>query len=86
MWVGVAQQQLAGLGQRDGPRAAGPLDQPVADGALQRRDLLRHRALRVAELGRRLRERLRPRDRVEGGQVADLDTRREDQTLRLTCP
>ena len=45
----VAQQQLAGLGQRDRARAARPLDEPLADDPLERRDLLADRRLRVAE-------------------------------------
>ena len=71
--LGVAEQQLAGLGQRDGARAARPLDEPLADGALERRDLLADRGLRVAE-----RRAARPnercsRDRLEREEVAQLD-------------
>ena len=36
----VAEEDLPGLGQRDGAGAAGPLDEAKADDPLQRRDLL----------------------------------------------
>ena len=49
--VGVDEEEPAGLGERDGLRAAGPLDQPVADDALEGRDLLADRRLGVAERG-----------------------------------
>ena len=38
--IGVREEQASGVGQGYGFRAAGPLDQPVADHALQRGDLL----------------------------------------------
>ena len=46
----VAEEQLARLRQRDAPRAAGALDQLLADDALEHLDLLADRRLRVAEL------------------------------------
>jgi len=45
----VSQEDLTGLGQRDRSWAAGPLDEPEADDAFERCDLLRDRRLRVAE-------------------------------------
>ena len=69
----VAQQQLPGLGERDRPRAARPLDQLLADGALERRDLLADRRLRVAERRRRTAERAVLRDGLESEQMAQLD-------------
>ena len=50
--VGVAEQEAAGVGQVDGPRAARAVDEPLADDALELGDLLAHRRLRVAELAR----------------------------------
>ena len=47
--VRVAEEQLAGLGQRDGPWAAGALDELLADDSLERRDLLADRGLGVPE-------------------------------------
>ena len=41
--LGVTEQQGARLGQRDGPRAAGSLDERLADDLLERRDLLADR-------------------------------------------
>src|SRR5207253_4839579 len=45
----MSQQELAGLCQRDRTRPAGPVDDALADDALERRDLLADRGLRVAE-------------------------------------
>ena len=61
--AGVLEQHLAGLGQRHRPRAARTIDESMPDGFLERGDLLRDRALRVAELGGRLRERTGLRQR-----------------------
>ena len=72
--VRVPEQQPAGLGQRDRPRAAGPLDQLLADDPLERRDLLADRRLRVAELDRGAAERALGLDGVERGQMAQLDS------------
>src|SRR5262249_23155478 len=69
----VAEDELARLRQRDGARAARALDQAVADGPLERGDLLRHRALRVAQLRSRLGEGAGARYRGQGDEVADLD-------------
>jgi hypothetical protein len=72
--VGVPEQQYARLGQRDRPWAAGPVDQPLADDALQRRDLLADRGLRVAELLGRATERAVLRDRLQGDQVTQFES------------
>ena len=72
--LGVTEQQHSGLGQRDGARTAGPLDERLADDLLERRDLLADGRLRVAEPIGRATERSLPRDRVEGGEVAHLDS------------
>ncbi len=71
--LGVAQEQLARVGERDGPRAARTLDQRLADDPLERRDLLAHRRLRVAEPLGRAAERALARDRVERGEMPHLD-------------
>ncbi len=69
----VAQQQLPGLGQRDRSRPPGPLDELLADDALERCDLLADRRLRVPELAGRAAERALGLERVESGQMAQLD-------------
>ena len=69
----VAEQQLPGLGQRDRAGAARALDQLLADDALEGRDLLADRRLRVAQLDRRTAERALALDGVEGRQMAQLD-------------
>ena len=69
----VPEEQLAGLGERDGPRTAGALDERLADDPLERRDLLADGRLRVAEPLRGAAERALARDRVERGEVANLD-------------
>ena len=71
--LGVAQKELAGLGQRDGARAAGPLDERLADDLLERRDLLADGRLRVAEPLGGAAERSLARNRAERGEVAQLD-------------
>ena len=71
--VGVPEQQLARLGERDRPRAAGPLDELLADDPLERRDLLADRRLRVAEPLGRASERALARERLQGGEVPELD-------------
>ena len=71
--LGVAEQHLARIGERDGTRAAGPLDERLADDPLERRDLLADGGLRVAEPVGGATERPLARDRVEGREVADLD-------------
>ena len=69
----MPEQQLAGLGQRHGARAARPLDQLLADGALERGDLLADRRLRVAERLRRAAERAVLGDGLERDEMAQLD-------------
>jgi len=69
----VPEQQLAGLGERDLARAARPVDELLADKALQRRDLLRDRRLRVPERKGRLAERRLTSDRLQRDQVTKLD-------------
>ena len=69
----VAEQHLARIGERDGPWAAGALDERLADDLLERRDLLADGGLRVAEPVGGATERALARDRVEGREVANLD-------------
>ena len=71
--LGVPEEDPARLGQRDRPRAAGPLDQPHADDALERRDLLRDRRLRVPELLGGPPERALVRDRLERDEMAKIE-------------
>ncbi len=71
--VCVPQQDPACLGERDGPRPAGPLDQPEPDDALECRDLLRYRRLRVPELLGRSPERALVGDRLERDEVAKIE-------------
>ena len=75
--LGVAEQQLARPRQLHRPRAARPVEQPVADVALERRDLLADRRLRVAEPQRRGAEGALLGDRLQGGEVAHLDAEPE---------
>ena len=49
--AGVVEQDLAGLRERHRSRTARAFDEAMTDGFLERRDLLRDRALRVAETG-----------------------------------
>ena len=70
--AGVPEQEPPGVGERDGPRAAGALDQPLADDLLQLGDLLADRRLRVAELPRRTAERAGARERLQGSQMPQL--------------
>ena len=69
----MAEEQRAGLGERDGPRAAGPLDERLADDPLERRDLLADRRLRVSEPVGGASEGSLARDCVERGEMANLD-------------
>ena len=71
--LGVAQQELAGLGHRDRARAAGALDELLADDALEGRDLLADGRLGVAELEGGAAERAGPGDRLERREVPHLD-------------
>ena len=65
-------RELARPGQLHRPRSAGAVEEPVADVALERRDLLADRRLRVPELQRRRSERPLLGHGPEGRQVADL--------------
>jgi hypothetical protein len=69
----VAQEELPGLGQGHRSRPPRPLDELLADDALERRDLLAHGGLRVPELDRRAAERALGLDCVESSQMAQLD-------------
>ena len=69
----VAEKELAGLGQRDAARPAGPLDELRADDPLERLDLLADRGLRVAEALGGAPERPLLGDRLERRQMPDLD-------------
>jgi hypothetical protein len=81
--AGVLEQHLARFGQRHRAWPAGPIDEAMADGLLQRRDLLGDRALRVAEACGRLRERAGLGDSLERHQVDALRRRRVDRIQRL---
>jgi hypothetical protein len=72
--VRVLHHDLAGACEAHRLRAAGALDQALADDTLERRDLLADRGLRVPELGGRAVERRLARDCVEREKVAQLDT------------
>ena len=69
----MAEQQPPGLGQRHRARPARTLDEPDADGALERRDLLADGGLRVAEGGRRASERAFLREGLQGGEMPQFD-------------
>ena len=71
--VGMAQQEHAGFGQRDGAGPAGPFDEPLADDPLERRHLLADRRLRVAEPFGGATERPLVGDRAQRREVAELD-------------
>ena len=69
----VAEQSIAGLGRRYRPAATRSFEQPHLRGALENRDLLADRGLRVAEAAARGREGTGLDDRLERRQVAELD-------------
>ena len=71
--AGVVEQDLACLGERHRSRAARPIDKAMPDGFLERGDLLRDRALRVAEARRGLRERTGLGNGLQRHQVANFD-------------
>ena len=71
--VGVAEEDLAGLGEGDRAWATGALDQPEPDDPLERRDLLGDRRLRVAEILGGLAERPLVRDRLERDEMAEIE-------------
>jgi hypothetical protein len=77
----VAQQDLAGRGQRDRARPAGALHEPRPDDPLEQRELLADRRLRVAESSRRGAERALAGDRIERGEMANLDA---EPTIRIS--
>jgi hypothetical protein len=69
----VPEQELAGLRQGHASRPARPLDKALVDDALEGLDLLADRGLRVAEaLGRAAARRLHG-DRLERGEMPQLD-------------
>ena len=69
----VAEEELARLRERDAPRSARALDEPLADHALERLDLLADRGLRVAEALGGAAERALLGDRLERGQMPQFD-------------
>ena len=71
----VAQEPQPGLGRRHRPPSARPLEQCEPGGALERRDLLADRGLRVAELCCRPVEGAGLDDGLEGREMANLDAR-----------
>ena len=73
--LGVTEQDPARLGQRHRARPAGTLDQALADDALEGRDLLADRRLGVAELLGRAAEAALRRNRLEGGQMPQFDSK-----------
>ena len=70
--VGVAQEQVPCLGQRDRARAARALDELLADDPLERRDLLADRRLGVAQGVRGPAERRLAPDRGQRDQITQL--------------
>ena len=78
--LGVPEQELAGLRQRHGPRAARALDEPLPDEALEGGDLLADGRLRVAEPLRRAAERALVRDGLEGREMPQFDA---EPTIRF---
>jgi len=71
--LGVLEQHLAGLGQRDRAASLGALDEAMTDPLLEDRDLLADRGLREAEARRGAAERPFPRDRAESREMSELD-------------
>ena len=69
----MGEKEIACLGEGDRLRAAGPLDQPVADDPLERGDLLANCRLRITQSGRGLPERALTRDRFQCQEVTQLD-------------
>jgi hypothetical protein len=68
----VLQEKHAGLGERDPSRPTRTIDQALADGPLERGDLLADGRLRVSETLRGAAKRALLGDRLERGEVADL--------------
>ena len=77
----VAEHERAGLGRAHRRAARAPLQQRHPDDPLERRHLLAQRGLGVAELGRGARERALADDRVQRGEVAQLDAQQPISTL-----
>ena len=71
--VGVPEEQLARLGERDCPRASRSLDELLADDPLERRDLLADRRLRVAKSFSGPPERALAGERLQGGEMPQFD-------------
>jgi hypothetical protein len=69
----VPEEQAAGVGEVDAPRAARTVDELLADDLLELGDLLAHGRLRVAELARRGAEGAKPPDGLQGDEVAQFD-------------
>ena len=70
---GVAEQEQTCLRRLHAPRATWTVEEALPDDALELSDLLAHGRLRVAELARRGAERPRPRNRLQRGEMAQLD-------------
>src|SRR6185369_6345529 len=69
----VAEQELAGVRERDGTRSAGSLDEAFADDAFEGRDLLADGRLRVSERDRGSSEGAFARDGLKRREVAQFD-------------
>ena len=69
----MAEGEPPRVGEVDAAGAARPLEQLGPDDPLERRDLLAHRGLGVAEAGRGGADAALAGDRLERGQVAELD-------------
>ena len=71
--VGVTEEEPAGVGEVDGPRATRAVDEPLADRPLERGDLLADGRLRIAELSGGAAEGARASDGLEGREMAQFD-------------
>ncbi len=71
--VRVPEEQPPRVGQVDGPRATGTVDEPLPDIALEQRDLLADGGLGVAELPGRATEGARAADGLEGREMPQFD-------------
>ena len=72
--VGVPEEQLTRLCERDRARSAGALDELLADDLLERLDLLADRRLRVAEPLRGAAERPLGGDGLQRGEMPQFDS------------
>jgi hypothetical protein len=77
----VAEHERARLRRADRRAARAPLQQRHPDDPLERGHLLAERRLRVAELGRRARERALADDRVQRREMAQLHAQQPISTL-----